>query len=446
MTTNENIKEDKNVIVERRFISYAEQPIPGLFLFPDFITEAQEEQILAELDGTSADHRSEFLPWKAANFNGPHFGKRWGVHCNIRDRKVEAPENPLPNFIRNMLAPKLELIAEMKGCVPNEANAIDYRRRMGHYLTSHVDDRKLSKEPIVNLSLAGDCYMTFTNVAPHRNTTVKSQKVLLKRRCLQILTGQARYDFAHGIERNDLLSDRRVSVTMRESPRTDGMPNPVLKIHRPMITTGIPSMNFTIEPSAEPIPGLFLFPNFITEEEETIILKELDDKTQLPPWSIVRHTGLHREKTWGIDHDLWSKELRKPKHELPSFMHDILIPRLKRLKPMKDCVPNEVNAIEYHRKLGHYLKAHADDRRKHKEPIANLSLAGDTFMVFQNMATHRNIAIAQQRVFLQRRTLQVMTGKARFEYSHAILNEDLLSNRRVSITMRETPFKGITST
>jgi alkylated DNA repair dioxygenase AlkB len=427
-------------------MKYAEQPIPGLFLFPEFITEAEEEQILAELDGNSADHHSEFLPWKAANFNGPHLGKRWGVHCNLRDRKVEAPENPLPSFIRNILVPKLKLIPEMKGCVPNEANAIDYRRHTGHYLTSHVDDRKLSKEPIANLSLAGDCYMTFTNVAPHRNTTVKSKKVLLKRRCLQILTGQARYDFAHGIERNDLLSDRRVSVTVRESPRTDGIHDPLRKINHPMIITGIPAMNFAIEPSAEPIPGLFLFPNFISEDDETTILKELDDITQLPAWSIVRHTGLHREKTWGIDHDLWSQEVRKPKHELPSFMCNVLIPRLKRLKVMNDCVPNEVNANDYHRKLGHFLKAHVDDRKKHMEPIANLSLVGDTFMTFQNIATHRNTAIAQQRVFLPRRTLQIMTGKARYDFSHAISNEDLLSNRRVSITMRQTPFKGTTFT
>jgi hypothetical protein len=31
------------------------------------------------------------------------------------------------------------------------------------------------------------------------------------------LTGRARYEFSHGIENNDLLSDRRVSVTMRET-------------------------------------------------------------------------------------------------------------------------------------------------------------------------------------------------------------------------------------
>jgi alkylated DNA repair dioxygenase AlkB len=55
--------------------------------------------------------------------------------------------------------------------------------------------------------------------------------------------------------------------------------------------------------------------------------------------------------------------------------------------------------------------------------------------------TFRNERIPgeEKRVLLRRRTLQVLTGKARYDYSHGICNEDLLSDRRVSITMRESP-------
>jgi alkylated DNA repair dioxygenase AlkB len=117
---------------------------------------------------------------------------------------------------------KLNKLKPMSGCIPNEANAIEYRRKLGHHLLSHVDDRQLSKEPIANLSLAGDCFMTYCNVAPHRNTAVKERRLLLKRRCLQVLTGKARYEFSHAIENADLISERRVSVTMRESPLSAG--------------------------------------------------------------------------------------------------------------------------------------------------------------------------------------------------------------------------------
>jgi hypothetical protein len=82
------------------------------------------------------------------------------------------------------------------------------------------DFSKILYYPSYSLSLAGDCYMTFRNQAMHRNLAVPEQRVLLKRRCLQVLTGKARYDFSHGISNPDLRSDRRVSITMRESPLT----------------------------------------------------------------------------------------------------------------------------------------------------------------------------------------------------------------------------------
>ncbi|KAL3937737.1 MAG: hypothetical protein SGBAC_007217 [Bacillariaceae sp.] len=201
------------VTPQKPILKPSSEPIPGLYLYDDFISEEEETAILQFLD-------TESIQWKTSRFNGHQFGKRWGVHCNLRDRRVNAAENPLPDFIQQILVPKLKDLPTVKGCVPNEANAIDYRRMQGHWLKSHVDDRKLSKEPICNLSLAGDCYMTFKNVAMHRNLALKEQKVLLNRRCLQVLTGSARYDFTHAIANVDLLSDRRVSVTMRESPLT----------------------------------------------------------------------------------------------------------------------------------------------------------------------------------------------------------------------------------
>jgi alkylated DNA repair dioxygenase AlkB len=192
------------------------EPIPGLHLFHEFITEQEEQQILAELDGFA--DTLHFLPWKFARFNGSHKGKRWGVHCNLRDRRVGAAENPLPPFFYTILLPKLERIEQMMGCQPNEANAIDYRRKNGDYLTDHVDDRQLSKEPIANLSIAGDCYMTYIN---QKKSNQDQVRVYLPRRTLQVLTSKARYDYSHGIRNEDMITDRRVSITMRESPLHD---------------------------------------------------------------------------------------------------------------------------------------------------------------------------------------------------------------------------------
>ena len=108
----------------------------------------------------------------------------------------------------------------------NEANAISYSKSQNHHLEDHVDDRFLSKEVICNLSLLGDCRMTFTRVKDSTKGLDKGKKgdevkVLLKRRTLQVLTGEARYNYTHGIRNEDILGDERISITMRESPLTD---------------------------------------------------------------------------------------------------------------------------------------------------------------------------------------------------------------------------------
>eukprot|EP00977_Amphora_coffeiformis_P011652 scaffold2804_cov181-Amphora_coffeaeformis.AAC.20 len=434
------IKEDEQETKESQlcFLTHHREPIPGLFVFDNFITQEEEAQILAELDNNDETSSSSFLSWRPANFNGLHFGKRWGVHCNLRDRKVSEPENPLPPFMKSILLPALAKIRPMANIQPNEANAIDYRRKLGHYLSAHVDDRRLSKEPIANLSLAGDCYMTFTNVAPQRNTAVASAKVWLPRRCLQVLTGRARYDFSHGIDNADLVSDRRVSMTMRESPLTV---NVLQKLQNAAATTPkvprpVMAILDPIQPTQEPIPGLFLFENFISAQEEQSILEEIDRPDV--PWRNEKHSGRHNEKRWGVEHDLWSRHVRPPQRDLPHFMNEIILPKLGRIAAMQGCMPNEVNSIEYRRKEGHSLNDHVDDRQKSKEPIANLSLAGECLMTYRN--EKNKTAVEVRRVLLKRCCLQIMTGQARYDFTHGIENKDLLSDRRVSVTMREIKY------
>jgi len=146
------------------------QPIPGLFVFEDFITPIEEEQILQYMDSETN------MPWRHSNFNGPYSGKRWGVLCNLRDREVLEAETALPSFFYEILFPRLysllhtatpplptHLRAMIQEYHPNEANAIRYYKKKGHTLTSHCDDRQLSKEIIANVSLEGDCYMMYKN-------------------------------------------------------------------------------------------------------------------------------------------------------------------------------------------------------------------------------------------------------------------------------------------
>ena len=136
------------------------QPVSGLFIFENFLTEAEEDELVSNM------MRETDPPFKVGQFNGIHYGKRWGVHCNLRDRKVGAAENPLPQYMTSLINPKIKALGHPKlsTFTMNEANAIEYRRDQGHNLDHHVDDRILSKEPICNLSLKGSCRMTYTRV------------------------------------------------------------------------------------------------------------------------------------------------------------------------------------------------------------------------------------------------------------------------------------------
>ena len=101
---------------------------------------------------------------------------------------------------------------------PNEANANCYERDKGMHLSPHFDDRSLSGEVLVNLSLRSSCVMTFRN--PKTGHTVGVQ---LPQRSLQVVSGKARFEYTHGIRNNDLQGPMRISITFRKAQLTAGV-------------------------------------------------------------------------------------------------------------------------------------------------------------------------------------------------------------------------------
>lgn len=184
----------------------------GHHVFMNFITEQEEEDLLRWIDTCAP-------PWKTLRINGRHHGKKWGHFVNLRDRKVTLGDGPLPD-------PLLHLVKRMRQSIPflemflaTDANAIEYIPNQGHELLPHVDDRQLTKDTLVNLSLAGDCIMTFQREGT--SSVELRREVLLPRRSLQVLQKDARYTYTHAIKNEHLLSSRRVSVTFRDSPVTE---------------------------------------------------------------------------------------------------------------------------------------------------------------------------------------------------------------------------------
>jgi alkylated DNA repair dioxygenase AlkB len=200
---NERVQERKNE--KGRLVPHP--LLKGQYTIEDFITEEEEERLLVFLDSAQP-------AWKKSQFNGPHGGKAWGVRTDLKRRTVREGEVAMPTSLME-LVPRMKAAAQplLNDWKPNEANAIDYRRQLGHYLGSHVDDRNLSGKILVNLSLAAPCYMTYTK----QKQQSQQVKVLLPRRSLQLQLGEVRYTWTHSIANTDLLGDRRISVTFRNA-------------------------------------------------------------------------------------------------------------------------------------------------------------------------------------------------------------------------------------
>ena len=80
---------------------------------------------------------------------------------------------------------------------------------------AHCDDRQLSGDTLVNLSLGGDAVMEYTHDSDATRAPVR---VSLPRRSLQIQTADVRFNWRHGIALEDLpLEGRRVSITFRRA-------------------------------------------------------------------------------------------------------------------------------------------------------------------------------------------------------------------------------------
>ena len=132
----------------------------------------------------------------------------------------ELGERDLPPFLWEIVGRWKEACALglLQEFTPNEANANCYERGKGMHLTAHFDDRALSGDVLVNLSLRSSCVMTFQN--PKTGHTVR---VELPQRSLQVVSGKARFDYTHGISNTDLQGPVRISITFRKAQLTAGV-------------------------------------------------------------------------------------------------------------------------------------------------------------------------------------------------------------------------------
>ncbi|KFD62438.1 hypothetical protein M514_10706, partial [Trichuris suis] len=204
----------------------------GLILVSDFVTDSQEQDLSKLVESYAA---SCYCLGKRKVL---HFGYNFLYSTNEPDISKPA-EQPIPPLC-------LELTKRMRSLhlieqLPNQLTVNFYEPGQG--IPLHFDSSPFIGKEIVSLSLNGDIVMDF--VKPLTNC---HYSLLLPRRSLLIMTGQARYEWKHGIAPrkydvlpNGMLLRRslRVSFTFRYVSDSQERAHPVKDCQIPTSTTTI---------------------------------------------------------------------------------------------------------------------------------------------------------------------------------------------------------------
>jgi alkylated DNA repair dioxygenase AlkB len=177
--------------------------IPGIQYVPHYIDERTQDQLVTVVDQS---------PWQ---LSARHRVQVYGYHYNHRQRAAyRIGELPLWSVA---IAERLQRDGFVP-TTPNQLVANDYDPGVGIF--DHVDQAVFG-DVVVSVSLGSTCVMRFTQAEPEA-----SRELLLEPGSVLVLSGEARWDWKHGIP--DRLSDRwhdreyvrsrRVSLTFRAVP------------------------------------------------------------------------------------------------------------------------------------------------------------------------------------------------------------------------------------
>lgn len=177
--------------------------VPGLTLLPNFVSEAEEQELLSAVDEGQWD--------SLARRRVKHFG--FEFRYLTRDVDPQQPIAPMPAPVAALL-PRLRAAGGTDRL--DQLTVNEYGIGVG--LSPHIDTHSAFTGAILSLSLAGPAVMQFRRDGQRR-------AICLPRRSLLVLSGEARYAWDHYIphRRQDVIdgeaierAPRRVSLTFRQ--------------------------------------------------------------------------------------------------------------------------------------------------------------------------------------------------------------------------------------
>ena len=173
-------------------------------------------------------------------------------------------------------------------------------------------------------------------------------------------------------------------------------------------------------------PGIFLMPEFVSEEEESVIEQEIY-KT-----SFIDSQSGRRKQDYGPKVNFKRKKVKADVFTgLPPFSEK-LFQRMKQIEVLCDFIPVEQCHLEYTPERGSAIDPHFDDFWLWGDRLVTINLLSDTFLYF-TCDEHPDIEV---KVLMPQRCLIVVSGEARQKWKHGIHRSDIHS-RRLAVTLRE---------
>ncbi|XP_015602024.1 alpha-ketoglutarate-dependent dioxygenase alkB homolog 4 isoform X2 [Cephus cinctus] len=210
---------------------------PGVYIKPDFLTDAEAASMLTNLDS---------LRWELSQS-----GRRkqnYGPKCNFKKRRLRIGDFcGFPGSTKS-IQDKLSEVPLLQNFQTVEQCSLEYDPSRGASIDPHIDDCWIWGERIVTVNILGDTVLTMTvydgkssrynledvpsyppvvkesnegkpfDIVEFQNSQYKKDIVVrlpMPAKSLMVLYGEARYGWEHSVLREDINS-RRVCLAYRE--------------------------------------------------------------------------------------------------------------------------------------------------------------------------------------------------------------------------------------
>ncbi len=180
--------------------------IVGLELYPNFITEKEEKELVHSIDNS---------PWlNDLKRRVQHYGYKYDYRARKIDNSLYLGE--LPNWSKFLYQRMID--KKILNFSPDQAIINDYQ--IGQGISSHIDCEPCFGDTIISISLGSSCVINFEKDLNSKHKI----GIFVEPRTLLVMKKESRYEWYHGIPQrksdkfnNETIKrERRISITFRK--------------------------------------------------------------------------------------------------------------------------------------------------------------------------------------------------------------------------------------